>query len=257
MKRFLVGLVVLSVLGLIIAPVGQSVVQAAPEAQFKSTTTYLVVGLDHRDWDPDQPNEADSILVVTHDFFRQKVTVEAISRQLEVDIPGYGLRPILMAYEIGGMDLLQPLVEDLMGVTMDYHVAVEFEAFRIFIDEIFGIHVQVPEITTIDLVGNDPPITLDSGGYDFNGAEALAYTRALQCTGALECDYERIERQQLVLLAIQDKAKTLIPQLIFSASSIYRKVSPYIETNMGAQQMLQYGLMMLNTPNIEFSMIGF
>jgi anionic cell wall polymer biosynthesis LytR-Cps2A-Psr (LCP) family protein len=45
--------------------------------------------------------------------------------------------------------------------------------------------------------------------------------------------------------------------LIFSASSIYRKVSPYIETNLGAQQMLQYGLMMLNTPNIEFSMIGF
>src|SRR5215217_7211458 len=94
---------------------------------------------------------ADAIVVLRIDPARQRVAMLSLPRDLIVDIPGYGRARINAASVYGelypelggGVELERKTVSNLLGITIDHVVHVDFNGFIGAIDAIGGIDVDV------------------------------------------------------------------------------------------------------------------
>jgi polyisoprenyl-teichoic acid--peptidoglycan teichoic acid transferase len=216
--------------------------------------TMLLMGLDYRDWlEGDGPPRTDSMMLVTVDPITKEAAMLSIPRDLWVEIPGYSEHSrINAAYFLGERDnlpgggpgLAMSTVENLLGVPVDYYAVIDFLAFEAAIDEIGGIDVLVRERMKISPIG-EMSYWLEPKGHHLNGAQALAYARARHTEGG---DFDRAERQQQVALAIIDRVLgfDMIPILLTRAPALYEEISSGIITNMGLDQMVSLGLLVLD-----------
>ncbi|MBN1265890.1 MAG: LCP family protein [Anaerolineales bacterium] len=215
--------------------------------------TMLLMGLDYRDWlSGDGPPRTDSMMLVTVDPITKEAAMLSIPRDLWVEIPGYSEHSrINGAYFLGERDnlpgggpgLAMATVENLLGVPVDYYAVIDFLAFEEAIDEIGGIDVLVRERIKISPIG-ELSYWLEPKGHHLNGAEALAYARARHTEGG---DFDRAERQQQVALAVIDRVLgfDMVPVLLTRAPALYEEISSGIITNLGMDQMISLGLLVL------------
>jgi LCP family protein required for cell wall assembly len=127
----------------------------------------LVMGLDRRGSDGNAPSRTDTMFVLTVDPQTQTSRALAMPRDLQVEISATGGGNIdcavsaespqcdrintayvfgeLNDYAGGGIGTARRTVENVLGIKVDYHLIIDFEAFKGVIDSLGGIDVDVPE----------------------------------------------------------------------------------------------------------------
>lgn len=168
----------------------------------------------------DGANLTDTILLASIDPISDKAVLLSIPRDLWVRIPGDGSQKINAAYadavdnskaktqagqeEDGIAQLDKTLQPVLDGVHINYHVLLDFSAFKQTVDALGGVTVNVPETLydpTIAWENHRNPVIAKKGIQTFNGAQALLYARSRETSS----DFARGERQRLLITAIKDK----------------------------------------------------
>ena len=209
----------------------------------------LLLGIDRRGgkgWG----YRTDTIIIVTVDPANQTAGMLSIPRDLQLEIPGckedrintanvYGYG--MCDYPGGGPALLKRTIEFNFGIPIDYYVMVDFVGFEKIIDTLGGIDVDVPrplkDTMYPDPLPGDPghykTIQFQAGLQHMNGVRALQYTRSRMSTS----DFDRAKRQQLILLAIKDKALNL--NLIPKLPSLLATGMDTVKTDMTAGEMIE------------------
>ncbi len=192
--------------------------------------TVLILGIDERAQETDYWR-TDTMILATFDPVTMKAGVLSIPRDLWVHIPGYTEGRINTAHFLGdaydhpggGPALAVETVEYNLGVTVDYYVRFNFQAFVELVDRIGGIDIDVPEtIHDTEYPTPDYGVELfhvEAGPHHFYGEEALKYARTRHSSGG---DFDRARRQQQVIKAIFKRITeaNMLPQLATQAPEI-------------------------------------
>ncbi len=224
----------------------------------KNRVSILLMGIDQR-CDEAGPAHTDTMMVLTIDPVGLSAAMLSLPRDLWVEIPNFGVDRINQAnyygeiyeYPGGGQALAVQTVEALLGVPIDYYVAVNFDAFVEVVDLIGGIDIDVPE--AIDdpnypdqCYGYDP-FSIAAGEQHLDGEAALKYARTRATFGG---DVDRAGRQQAVILAVRQKIFDLnsIPQLIAQAPQLWQTSQENVRTNMSLDEAIQLALLVQDIP---------
>jgi LCP family protein required for cell wall assembly len=224
----------------------------------KNRVSILLMGIDQR-CDEAGPAHTDTMMVLTIDPVGLSAAMLSLPRDLWVEIPNFGVDRINQAnyygeiyeYPGGGQALAVQTVEALLGVPIDYYVAVNFDAFVEVVDLIGGIDIDVPE--AIDdpnypdqCYGYDP-FSIAAGEQHLDGEAALKYARTRATFGG---DVDRAGRQQAVILAVRQKIFDLnsIPQLIAQAPQLWQTSQENVRTNMTLDEAIQLALLVQDIP---------
>lgn len=177
----------------------------------------------------DAPDLTDTMIVVSVDTTKKQVSLISIPRDIWMD----DLKAkINTAYYYGnqkksggGMVLARSIVEEVLGIQINYVAIVDFNVFKEVIDTIGGITVDVKNGFVDkqfpiagkenDLCGGDPTfacryetIEFKSGVQTMDGDTALKFVRSRHAVGDEGTDLAREARQQLVIHAIIAKIAT-------------------------------------------------
>lgn len=190
-------------------------------------------------------NLTDSIMVLSVDTKNNTALILSVPRDLWVDIPGVGYSKINAAYPNGGMGTLQQVIQDNLGLTIDYRALVNYGAFRDLVDAVGNI--------TITIKSDDPRGIYDSsldyttryccalakysnGQHTLDGKQALNLARARgdgYGSYGYNADFTRTMYQREMLMAIKDKAsQTSIIANPLKISQIMDAVGNNITTNL-------------------------
>lgn len=178
-------------------------------------------GAEHRDG----PDLTDTILVVSIDTVNNKAAILSIPRDLWVKIPGNGNARLNEAYFHGkqeseakdregqirdGIKLVDETLENVIGVPIHYHALVSFAAFRQSVDAVGGVDINVPKELAVserlwdEFTRKNYNLNVAAGPQHFDGQRALFFTRSRYTS--TRGDFDRSERQRLMLVALKDKA---------------------------------------------------
>jgi LCP family protein required for cell wall assembly len=215
--------------------------------------------------EPGAATQSDTLMLLTMDPVSRTAGILSIPRDLWVNVPGFDYGKIATAnfigeiYDLpgGGPGLAIQTVEQLLGIDINYYAVVDFSAFEEFINEIGGIDVDVPYEQTVDPIGPGNTVTLPQGIQHLDGPTALAYARNRETAGN---DYDRIGRQQQVVMAVRDQVLSLgtLPKLIASAPTIYNNLRNGIHSNLTLKEAISLAWTAAQIPqeNIKRSLIG-
>ena len=133
----------------------------------------------------------------------RKITLVSIPRDLY-----YNNRKINSYYALYGMDELKRILSTITGYRIDKYVLIDMYAFIDVIDLVGGIDVHLDEPVidpTYKVNDNGVWSTLyyRAGDYHLGGKEALRLAR----TRHTSSDFARAERQQMIIKALQQKAR--------------------------------------------------
>lgn len=215
-------------------------------------TNILLLGIDRRSgagW----AYRTDTILVLTVDPASRAAGILSIPRDLQVPIPGYGEDRINTANFWGaqgqeenpdaGASLLKATIEGNFGVPIDGYLVVDFGTFVGIVDALGGIEVDVPKTLHDTRYPNPKPedpygyktVHFDAGRQQMDGARAIEYARSRMSTS----DFDRAKRQQLVLLAIRQKALSRAGVVRWPA--LASTVLAGVKTDLGVGGLLRLG----------------
>jgi LCP family protein required for cell wall assembly len=208
----------------------------------------LLLGIDRRSGNS-WTSRTDTIIVVTVDPTNKTAGMMSIPRDLQLTIPSYGEDRINTAnvygesrkYPGGGPALLKRTIEYNFGIPIDYYVMVDFKGFEKIIDTLGGVEINVPrdlkDTQYPDPRPGDPyaykTVQFKAGPQHMDGARALEYARSRMSSS----DFDRATRQQLVLLAIREKALSL--NVIPKIPSLVLTMGDTIKTDMSVDDMLK------------------
>jgi LCP family protein required for cell wall assembly len=107
--------------------------------------TILLIGSDHRAGEPFRTSNTDTMLLVRLNSKSSTINVMSIPRDLQVDIPGFGIDKINSAYTDGGYSLLLKTIRQ--NVFPDLHVNhivdTNFQGFSDLVDAIGCVYSDV------------------------------------------------------------------------------------------------------------------
>lgn len=193
------------------------------EKEGDSRINIMIVGIGGKQ-QPRGPNLTDTLIVASIDPVNNKADLLSIPRDLFVQIPGNGSTKVNEAYVYGfdatesgdrtqkqkaGLDLLERTLDEVLDIDIHYHVLVDYAAFRQGVDAVGGLDVYVPENLAVterlwdDGTGQHYLLDVGEGQQHFDGTRALFFSRS-RYTSA-RSDFDRSERQRLMLTALKDK----------------------------------------------------
>lgn len=175
----------------------------------------------------DGPDLTDTIVVMSVDPVNNTATMLSVPRDIWVKQPvNYfgAYQKINAAYESGkyhylgkmdassanasaveaGFSSIDSVMKDVLNININYHVLVDFQAFRQAIDTVGGVTVDVPTPLvdpTMEWENNWNPVLAPAGVQQMNGVKALLYARSRETTS----DFARGQRQRQILVALKDK----------------------------------------------------
>ncbi len=221
--------------------------QVIPTWTGTKRVTVLLLGIDERSQETG-PFRTDTMMVLTLDPATQMAGVLSIPRDLWVPIPGYSDGRIntahflgdLYKYDGGGPMLARDTVEYNLGVPIDFHVRLNFQAFVSLVDLIGGVDVYVEKDISDprypDYAYGYDPLYISAGWHHFDGEMTLKYVRTRHSSS----DFDRARRQQQVMAAILEKVTNigLLPDLAKNAPEIYKMLEASVQTDMALDQIL-------------------
>lgn len=223
-----------------------SEVQVTQLVQRKERVNILLLGIDQRDNEADKgPWRTDTMILVSIDPNTNSASMLSIPRDLWVTIPGFGENRINVAHYLGdaydypggGPALAKKTVWYALGVPVHYYVRINFTGFVKIIDAMGGLTINVEKPIHDDKYpdNNFGTFVLDipAGLQHMDGERALQYARSRHGSS----DYDRMARQQQVLLAIRDKALSLdIP--LSQIPTILATLGDSIKTDLTLEEIL-------------------
>ncbi len=236
-------------------PTATTVPTPTPSLPAANPVTIALLGLDAR------PGEglnarSDALMLVRLDPLQGSATLLSMPRDMWVGIPGYGESKINAAFYYGersqpggGIPVAAQTLAQAFDVQVDHTVVIDFAGFRSLIDALDGITVDVPkEIYDGRFPTDDYGYTVAhflAGPQHMDGATALTYAR----TRHPDSDFERIKRQQLVLLGIAQRLKERgALQNVQEADKIVQALAPFVHTDMPFEQVLS---LLWNMRNVD------
>lgn len=218
----------------------QSIEQSQKEVASEEIVNIALFGVDRRN--ENDRGRSDAMIIATLDLKHKKVKLTSLMRDLYVPVDGHGYTKLNHAYAYGGAELAIKTINQNFGTNIRNYVTVDFFALEAVIDAIGGVEIDVKpnEVKYVNEYMKETaqlqnkemiPLTA-SGKQTLNGMQAVSYAR-IRAVG--NGDFERTERQRLVLSAMLDKVKskgaTAIPKLLF-------EVTPHIETSLSRGDIL-------------------
>lgn len=196
---------------------------APPIAALENTENILLLGTDRREGD--HAWRTDTVMLAAIDWENQRVGVLSFPRDLLIQYPWDEQRRInevdfrgerIVDYPEGGFGLLKDVFQQNFGIRIDKAVRLHRSGFVELVDAVGGVDVTAD----CDLweLSPKPPgqegyfvLHVPTGVNHFNGEDALKYATYRYATG----DWDRRRRQQVVILALRDRALNLnlIPQI--------------------------------------------
>jgi polyisoprenyl-teichoic acid--peptidoglycan teichoic acid transferase len=227
------------------------------------------------------PDLTDTILVASIDPINKKAALLSIPRDLYVQPDGGGSMKINAVYataknkvlngrkianqeaeaEKAGLDAIQKEVAADMGIPIHYYVMVDFEGFRKAIDTVGGIDINVGPNNTVketlwdEHTGKQYKLDVKTGQQHFDGQRALFYSRS-RATSA-RGDFDRAERQRLVLQALKDKvlsAGTLSNPA--KVSGLLNAFGQHVSSNLSLKEVMRLQDIAKGIPNDAIASLG-
>ena len=205
------------------------------EAYDPALKNILLIGSDTRELGEFWGN-TDTMILVTIDNINQKLKLTSFMRDIVINIPGYGEGRLNMTYALGGPDLLIGTLESTFGIKIDDFVIINFEGFASVIDAVGGIDI---EMTALEIYYMSPEFFWESGyypvdgmNYDVPGIVALQYAR---CRDVGD-DFERTQRQRIVIQTLLDKARTMD---VFRLNDLASALLPNVYTSLSRASVLE------------------
>ena len=215
----------------------------------------LLIGQDKQG---DQTRQrSDSMILATLDKNQGTISLTSFMRDLYVAIPGYSSTRINAAYAYGGMELLDETLEENFGVQIDGNVEVDFEVFKVLVDKVGGIDLELSQAEADYICGRDQSVLypqplrtdwdLQEGVNHLDGEQALIHARNRSIGNS---DYRRTERQQDVLKAAFAKIKDLN---VLEIGGLIKDVLPLVTTDLSLWDMTGYAMdvMSIGTDEIQ------
>lgn len=203
----------------------------------------LLLGVDSRDPEDDTNSRSDSMMLISVDSEHNCIKMVSFLRDSWVYIPALDkYQRLNAACSADGFNGVVDTIEYNFGVDIDGYVVADFEMFKVLVDSVGGVEVDVTE-QEADEVTNHPVrygnVTLEAGKYKLTGEQALAYCRIRK----IDTDFMRAYRQRTVMQSILKSVKSANPvKLLLMAS----KCAPYIETNLSKTDIMQTGVSALS-----------
>ncbi len=122
---------------------------------------------------------SDTLVVMAIDLDKKEVRAISIPRDTRVDIPGYGTCKINAANAHGGPELAKSVIQNLLGVDIDYYIATSPQGLRGLVDSVGGVYIVVDENMNYDDNHQDLHIHLRAKPEKqlLNGHDAEGYVR--------------------------------------------------------------------------------
>ncbi len=182
----------------------------------KDVYNVLLIGVDRRDkgW----AGNSDSMILVSLNHDKDQISMISLMRDTYVNIPGYGMRKLNAAHANGAGPLLLKTIEQNFKIDVDRYATVDFSSLSKIIDLLGGVTLKISDeeaasangsiAEQCDIRGLDPKKYYFSGGgtINCNGIQAVAYAR-IRYVG--NYDYERTERQRIVLTKMFEKFQSM------------------------------------------------
>lgn len=171
------------------------------------------------------PDLTDTLLLASIDPINNTASLLSVPRDLYVEKNGsytkinavYANAKAASSYagnddtkaDADGLAAIEAMVSDKLGVPIHYHMMVDFQAFTQAIDTVGGIDIDVPEEATVSETlydhdaGRQYVLNVQEGPTSFDGKRALFYSRSRQTSA--RGDFDRTQRQRLVILALKEK----------------------------------------------------
>jgi len=175
----------------------------------------------------DGPDLTDTLLVASIDPVNNTMSLVSVPRDLWVAAPTGGSSKINAVYanakykvlaknshdkqgaEAAGINAAEQTMGQVLGIPIHYYTMMDFTAFKQAVDTVGGVTINVPQ----DLI--DPTMAWENhwssvlarkGAQQFNGTQALMYVRSRH--GSARGDFDRTERQRLLITALEQKILT-------------------------------------------------
>lgn len=214
----------------------------------------LILGMDVGDTDQTENKSirrSDTIMVFNYNPNTKKAHLVSIPRDTLIEVDAYldtgeyqRYWKINSAYALGGEEEITKHVEDLLSISINYIVEVDYNAFRSIVDAIGGVEMYIEQDMFYDDDSQDLHINFKAGETVLlDGENAEKFFRWRQNndgTGFENGDLDRIENQQLFISKLLKKA--LSPSIVFKAPNILKAISENVDTNIPANELISLGL---------------
>ena len=192
----------------------------------------------------------DVAFVVHYDSEQESIQLISVPRDTRVNVCSeveellggrYGVTKFNAVHAYGGKEngpkaaILQ--MEDLLGISIDHYVKVDFNAVVEIVDAVGGVEVDVPQDMYWDMSDTgDITINLKKGLQTLDGKKALQLVRFRRYADG---DVGRIQVQQLFMKALMEKV--LSTESIVKNLGDYIKVTyKYVETDVSLSDAMKY-----------------
>ncbi|MBQ7202709.1 MAG: LCP family protein [Eubacterium sp.] len=193
----------------------------------------LLLGVDARPNQESETSRADSMMLISIDMKHKCVKMTSFLRDSWVYIPSHeGEQRLNAASAYGGYNGVVDTIEYNFGVDVDGYIVADFEMFKVLVDSIGGVEIDVTEAEAREVTRNKiryGNVKLEAGKHKLTGEQALAYCRIRK----IDTDFVRTKRQRTVIQSILNKAKKN-PLRLFSMAS---NSAGYLETNLTKGQL--------------------
>lgn len=229
-----------------------SLISSFTRSSLESTdgvTNILIAGNSADDSGHSGAALTDSIMIVSINQNTKRVTLISVPRDLWVYMPGYDYGKINAAYPYGGMDLLEKVIEENLGIRCHYNLLVNYTALKEAVDAVGGIDITIASSdsrgiydSSVDYTTGGALVSLTNGTHHLTGQQALNLARArgsgYGSYGYEQSDFTRTQYQQQILLALAAKAssKSVIANPL-AAGTIISSLGSNISTNLTLGQM--------------------
>lgn len=184
---------------------------------------------------PDQASgNADAIMVVTYDVPNQKLGMLSIPRDTLVNKKN----PKINSSMHGGIENLQEVVSDLLGIPLDFYVEIDLNGFVELVDAVGGVDFDVP----IEMYYNDP--TQDLNIFYQPGMQRLTGQQAMEVcrfrhnadgTGYPLGDIQRSETTRNMMITVAKKVLAL--NNIVKITNYFDILQRNVETDLTASNI--------------------
>ncbi|APU72240.1 LCP family protein [Companilactobacillus crustorum] len=175
---------------------------------------------------------SDTMMLLTLNPKKKKTLAYSIPRDALAEMIGdktKNVQKINAAYNIGLSKMAKSTVGSMLGVPVDYHIAINMEALEKTVNFVGGITV------TSDLKVSFDGVTIPKGTHHLNGKQALTYARMRYQDP--RGDYGRQIRQQQILRAVVKKLET--PKYLVKVPDLIKSLGNDISTDLTTSEIDQ------------------
>lgn len=214
----------------------------------------------------DGPFLSDVNIVVSLKPSTGQIALLSLPRDMLVHIPDYGDDRINLANSIGettgypggGAALAARVVEDTLGLPINYYARIDFSGFEQFVDALGGVEIDVDRAFTDEQYPDGEygytTVSFDAGPQKLSGVEALQYVRSRHSPEE-HGDFSRARRQQKLIIGLKDRVLT--PSNLLNPGKLvrtFKKLNEHVSTNAQVWELREF---LTLAKNADFEHISF